>query len=71
MRNLSNSFSFVARAEKIREACQKLNPKQQFSTALDLKSKRKEVIKITTGASALDSILGGGLETGSITEVFG
>jgi meiotic recombination protein DMC1 len=48
-----------------------LNPKQQFSTALDLKSKRKEVIKITTGSNALDTILGGGLETGSITEVFG
>lgn len=42
-----------------------------FSTALDMKSLRKEVIKITTGASALDKILGGGLETGSITEVFG
>ena len=48
-----------------------MNPKQQFSTALDLKSKRKEVIKITTGSNALDTILGGGLETGSITEVFG
>lgn len=61
----------VARAEKIRDACQKLNPRQQFSTALDLKSKRREVIKITTGAASLDAVLGGGLETGSITEVFG
>jgi meiotic recombination protein DMC1 len=42
-----------------------------FSTALDVKSLRKEVIKITSGASSLDKILGGGLETGSITEVFG
>lgn len=29
------------------------------------------MIKITTGAASLDAVLGGGLETGSITEVFG
>ncbi|RYG57307.1 hypothetical protein EON66_00710, partial [archaeon] len=28
-------------------------------------------IRITTGAKELDAILGGGIETGSVTEVFG
>jgi len=32
---------------------------------------RRHVIKITTGAEALDRILGGGIETSSITELFG
>ena len=33
--------------------------------------KRKKVIRITTGSSVLDALLGGGIETMSITEVFG
>lgn len=32
---------------------------------------RRHIIKITTGADALDRILGGGIETSSITELFG
>jgi len=60
-----------ARVEKIREGCRKLAPQSSFHTGLDVKTKRKEVIRITTGANCLDSILGGGLETGQITEVFG
>jgi len=32
---------------------------------------RRHIIKITTGAEALDRILGGGIETSSITELFG
>lgn len=31
----------------------------------------KKVLKITTGSSELDSLLGGGIETMSITEIFG
>jgi hypothetical protein len=31
----------------------------------------KDVITISTGSSDLDSLLGGGVETGSITEIFG
>jgi hypothetical protein len=34
-------------------------------------TQRKQVIKITTGCAALDELLGGGLETASITEAFG
>ncbi len=33
--------------------------------------KRKDVLKVTTGSKALDDLLGGGVETMSITEVFG
>ena len=36
-----------------------------------MKEKRKAVIKMTTGSTAFDKILGGGIETGSITELFG
>jgi RecA/RadA recombinase len=36
-----------------------------------MKDKRRQVIKLTTGANALDAILGGGVETSSITELFG
>jgi RecA/RadA recombinase len=31
----------------------------------------KDLITISTGSSDLDSLLGGGIETGAITEVFG
>lgn len=36
-----------------------------------MKEKRKQVLHITTGSTALDKILGGGIETGSISEAFG
>ena len=36
-----------------------------------MREKRKNIIKITTGSSSFDSILGGGIETSSITELFG
>lgn len=36
-----------------------------------MQESRRLVIKITTGADALDRILGGGIETSSITELFG
>lgn len=42
-----------------------------FTTAMDIHHRRQELISITTGSSELDKILGGGIETGSITEIFG
>ena len=33
--------------------------------------KRSQIVKITTGCEALDTLLGGGIESCSITEVFG
>ncbi len=42
-----------------------------FESGLDLLEKRKKVSKITTGSKAFDEILGGGFETGCISECFG
>ena len=36
-----------------------------------MKEQRQQVIHMTTGSTALDAILGGGIETRSITELFG
>ena len=42
-----------------------------FTTASEFHSRRSELICLTTGSKQLDTLLGGGVETGSITEVFG
>merc|ERR1712200_212734 len=42
-----------------------------FTTATDMHLKRSSLIQITTGSKELDKLLGGGIETGSITEIFG
>ncbi|CEP18855.1 hypothetical protein [Parasitella parasitica] len=42
-----------------------------FTTAMDVHLRRQEIVTITTGSTELDRILGGGIETGSITELFG
>ena len=43
----------------------------RFTTAKDVLVRRKEVGYLTTGCRALDSLLGRGLETQSITELIG
>ena len=40
-------------------------------SANDLEERRKDVIYISTGAKAVDDVLGGGIATQSITEVYG
>lgn len=61
-----------AKIEKIREAAKKLDIRgTAFKTGLEMKEKRRAIVKISTGATALDTILGGGIETSSITELFG
>jgi len=42
-----------------------------FTTATEFHQRRADMISITTGSKELDTLLGGGLETGSITEIFG
>ena len=42
-----------------------------MKTALEIKKERASVRKITTGSSNLDALLGGGIETKTITEFFG
>lgn len=59
-----------AKADKLVAEAQKLVP-LGFTTAADFHAKRSEIIQLTTGSRELDKLLGGGIETGSITEVFG
>ena len=42
-----------------------------FTTASEFHVKRSEIIQLTTGSKELDKLLQGGIETGSITELFG
>ena len=42
-----------------------------FESGEELLKKREAVIKITTGSKNLDAIIGGGVETGAVTEVYG
>lgn len=59
-----------AKVDKILECALKLVP-MEFQSAAEYFEKRKSVIHITTGSSELDKLLGGGMETGGITEIFG
>ncbi|BCU67355.1 DNA repair and recombination protein RadA [Sulfolobales archaeon HS-7] len=43
----------------------------RFKTALELKQERQNIKKITVGSQSLDGLLGGGIETRTMTEFFG
>ena len=51
-------------------AAQKVIP-TGFTTAQQIMEQRQELLMISTGCQAFNDILGGGLETGSITELYG
>lgn len=57
-------------AEKVIEAARK-SEKIDFETAYDVMERRKDIGHITLGSEAFDELIGGGIETQSITEVFG
>jgi len=60
-----------AKLEKILEAATKLID-MGFQTAGSFLEKRKDQVYISTGSKSLDTLLGSaGIETGSITELFG
>ncbi|GAA5847977.1 hypothetical protein JCM5353_002563 [Sporobolomyces roseus] len=59
-----------AKADKILAAVSKLVP-MGFTTATEFHARRADLVAITTGSTALDNILGGGIETGAITELYG
>ncbi|XP_047741561.1 DNA repair protein RAD51 homolog 1 [Hyalella azteca] len=59
-----------AKADKVMAEAGKLVP-MGFTTATEFHQKRSEIIQLTTGSKELDKLLGGGIETGSITEIFG
>jgi len=58
------------KAAKLLAEASKLVP-MGFSTATEYHKTRSEIIHLTTGSKELDKLLGGGIETGSITELFG
>lgn len=59
-----------AKVDKIIEAARRLTD-TGFVNGVTYLQQRKRVTKITTGSTALDQLLGGGLESMSITEAFG
>jgi DNA repair protein RAD51 len=58
------------KADKIMAECAKLIP-MGFTSATAWQQARKDIIMISSGAREIDKLLGGGFETGSITEMFG
>lgn len=59
-----------AKADKILSEAARLVP-MGFTTATDFHLRRQEIVYISSGSKELDKLLGGGFETGSITEMFG
>lgn len=57
-------------ARKVIQAARE-NMDMGFESADDLLKKRANVIKISTGSENFDTLMGGGFETGAITECFG
>ncbi|WPH04848.1 Meiotic recombination protein DMC1 [Acrodontium crateriforme] len=60
------------KAEKVKEAARKCLPNSTgFTTSAELLQIRKRCFRISTGSKQWDSILLGGFQSGSISEVFG
>ncbi len=58
-------------AAKIINAAKKAADIGNFESGVKIMERRREIKKLTTGSSNLDDLLGGGVETESITEFFG
>lgn len=52
-------------------ASARANMEMGFETASDVMKKRESIGRITTGSTSLDTLIGGGIETQSITEAHG
>ncbi len=59
-----------ATAKKI-IAIARANLEMEFTSGEEIMKKREKMIKITTGSTELDKLMGGGFETGAITEAYG
>ena len=73
-RELANIKGLSAeRVKFIREKSLVVDPSSSafFRSGLEVRQLREETPKITTGSAALDMLLGGGIESGTITEIFG
>jgi len=60
-----------AKVDKIKEALLKIGSGAGFTTALQYSLNRRNIFRLQTGSSELDKLLGGGIESMSITEAFG
>lgn len=60
-----------AKVDKIKEAMMKLSSSSGFITALEASIQRRAVFRLSTGSQEFDKLLGGGVESMSITECFG
>mmetsp|Transcript_33236 Transcript_33236/g.77246 ORF Transcript_33236/g.77246 Transcript_33236/m.77246 type:complete len:378 (-) Transcript_33236:163-1296(-) len=58
------------KAQRIMAAARQLVPMRMVSAA-EMLQLRKNMVQLTTGSTQLDRLLGGGIETGQITEIFG
>ena len=58
------------KATKLQEAAYQV-VEMGFTTAAETFARQEQLITITTGSKALDGILRGGIETGSLTEIYG
>mmetsp|Transcript_7935 Transcript_7935/g.11693 ORF Transcript_7935/g.11693 Transcript_7935/m.11693 type:complete len:332 (-) Transcript_7935:40-1035(-) len=58
------------KVDKILEAAAKIES-ANFISGVELRFKREMIFKLSTGSSSLDQLLGGGIESMSITEAFG
>ncbi|HLF54875.1 MAG TPA: DNA repair and recombination protein RadA [Candidatus Nanoarchaeia archaeon] len=59
-----------ATAKKI-IAIARANLEMEFTSGEELMKKREKMVKITSGSTELDKLMGGGFETGAITEAYG
>jgi len=57
------------KADKLQQEASKMIT--GFKSATEIHLTRANIVYITTGSKELDKLLGGGIETGSITEIFG
>ncbi|CAH1964109.1 unnamed protein product [Acanthoscelides obtectus] len=57
--------------DRIKAACCKIAASNIFITGLEVSDQRKQVFRLSTGSCNLDRLLGGGIESMSITEAFG
>ncbi|KAK9829745.1 hypothetical protein WJX72_007642 [[Myrmecia] bisecta] len=61
-----------AKIDKMVEAAKKLCPTMGWQSAKEVEMQRnKDIVKISTGAQAVNELLGGGIESRAITEIFG
>lgn len=71
IRNLSKIKGLSEiKIDKMKDAANKLLP-NTFMTGTQLDAKRQTVVKISTGSFEFDKLIGGGVQTLSITEAFG